>query len=148
MEHASVKIMEMDHLQFLLDSEKWYNQGHLSPILDMMDMWGPCRNGGVKLGFFKDKKAWRAWFQAACKVVIDWEGFDDWNWEGFTDIRNMGINKLDVVDFCRLIICLLTFFIKTFVTRLSYYPSPMLCPPILAGHCCAKHGRKFATGLF
>ena len=77
---------------------------------------------------------------------MDWEAFDEWDWEGFTDIRNMGINKLTLNNFARLTVRILTFFINTFVTQLGYYPSPMLCPPILTGHQCAIH-KKFATGL-
>ena len=63
------------------------------------------------------------------------------------DIRNMGINKLTLNDFTRLTVHILTFFIYTFVTHLSYYPSPMLCPPILAGPHCTIHKKKFASGL-
>ena len=113
----------------------------------MTDMWGPCREGGVKSGFFEDKKAWRLWLQAAREVVMDWEAFNKWDWEGFMDVRNMGINKLTLNNFARLTVCILTFFIYTFVTRLGYYPSPMLCPPILAGPHCAIHKKKFASGL-
>jgi len=56
MDHVSAEIKEMDRLQFGLDYER-RNQGRLSPILDMMDMWGPIRDGGVNSGFFADKKA-------------------------------------------------------------------------------------------
>ena len=73
----------------------------------------------VKLGFFKDKKAWRLWLQAAREVVMDWEAFDEWNWEGFMDVRNMGINKLTLNNFARLTVYILTFFIYTFITRLG-----------------------------
>ena len=79
---------------------------------------------------------------------MDWKGFDDWDWRGFTDVRNMRINKLSVEDFLRLTLHVLIFFIKSFVTRLGYYPSPMLCPPILADQRCTQHKKKFATGLF
>ena len=147
MHHASAEIKEMDHLQFGLDYKKRY-QARLPAILTMTNMWGFAKDGGVKSAFFEDKKAWRAWLQAARKVVMEWEGFDDWDWEGFTDVRNMKIDRLKVSDFRRLTLRLLAFFIKTFVTRLGYYPSPMLHPPILAGHYCINHKRKFATGLF
>jgi len=63
---------------------------------------------------------------------MEWEGFDEWDWDRFTDVRNMGINKLPQKDFYKLTICLLTFFIRTFVTHLGYYPSPMLNPLVLA----------------
>ena len=147
MNHASAKIKEMDHLQFPSDFKKQWDQGHLNSILSMTDMWGPCREGGVKLAFFEDKKAWRLWLWVVHEVVMDWEAFDEWDWEGFTDVRNVGINKLTLNDFARLTVCILTFFINTFVTRLGYYPSPMLCPPILAGPHCAIHKKKFTTGL-
>ncbi len=61
MDHMSAKIKEMDQLQFLMDFERQWNQGQLSMILAMMDMWGPIRDGGVNAGFFEDKKAWRVW---------------------------------------------------------------------------------------
>jgi hypothetical protein len=147
MEHAIAEIREMDRLLFGSDYER-QSQGWLSAILDMTDMWGPIRDGGVKLGFFEDKKAWRAWLRAARQVVMEWEGFDEWDWEGFTDIRNMGINSLSMGDFHKLTMCILIFFIKSFVTRLGYYPSPILRPPILANQCCTKHRKKFATSLF
>jgi len=140
MDHASAEIKEMDRLQFPLDFERRWNEGRLSAILDMTDMWGAFRNGGVKSGFFEDKKAWRTWLRAARGVVMDWEGFDDWDWEGFTDVRNIGIHRLTVR--------ILIFFIRSFVTRLGYYPSSMLCPPILANHRCEKHKAKFATGYY
>ena len=147
MRHARAEIDEMDRLQFGSDYAIRI-QGRTSAIYDMTDMWGPARDGGVFPGFFADKKAWRNWLRAAREVVMVWEGFDEWDWDGFTDVRNMGINKLSYEDFRRLSIRVLAFFIKTFFTRLGYYPSPMLCPPILANHRCANHKKKFATGLF
>ncbi len=146
MSHAYAEIKEMDRLQFGSDYTI-RSQGRMSAIHGMTDMWGPIRDGGVISDFFADKKAWRAWLRAAREVVMAWEGFDDWDWEGFTDVRNMGINKLSSGDFRRLSIRVLAFFIKSFVTRLGYYPSPMLCPPILANQRCPKHKKKFATGL-
>jgi len=60
MSQASAEIEEMDRLQFPLDYERRM-QDRWSAITDMMDMWGPIRDGGVNSGFFADKKAWRAW---------------------------------------------------------------------------------------
>ena len=57
MDHASAEIKEMDHLQFPLNFKRQWDQGRLNAILSMTDMWGPCREGGVKSGFFEDKKA-------------------------------------------------------------------------------------------
>jgi len=147
MGHASAEIKEMDRLQFPSDFKRRWDQGRLSSILTMTDIWGPIRDGGVNPRFFEDKKAWRTWLRAAREVVMDWEGFDDWNWAGLTDVRNMGINTLAPKEFHTFTVRILIFFINTFVTRLGYYPSSMLCPPILAGHHCTIHRKKFATGL-
>jgi len=49
--------------------------------------------------FFVDKKVWRAWLQAVYEVVMAWDGFDNWDWDGFTDIRTLGINRLSSGDF-------------------------------------------------
>jgi hypothetical protein len=114
----------------------------------MTDMWGPCRDGRVKSGFFEDRKAWRAWLEAAHEVVMDWEEFDEWDWDSITDIRIFRINNLEAEVFFKLAVRILAFFIHSFITRLGYYPSPMLCPPILAGPQCAKHRKKSATGPF
>ena len=147
MYQASAEIREMDLLQFPL-GDKRRSQGRWSAISDMTDMWGPIRNGGVLSEFFADKKAWKTWLRAARDVVMEWEGFDEWDWEGLTDVRNMGINKLSAGDFYKLTMRILIFFINSFVTRLGYYPSPILCPPILASQRCPKHKKKFATGFF
>ena len=147
MEQASAEIREMDHLQFSVDYERRM-QGRQSHVLTMTDMWGPCRNGGVNSGFFVDKKAWRAWVRATREVVMAWDGFDDWDWDGLTNVRTLGINNLDCRDFEKLSLRILTFFIHTFITRLGYYPSAILHPPVLASHYCALHPKKFGTGLF
>ena len=148
MNHATAEIREMDHLQFPLDYRRWWEQGCLSPVRAMTDMWGPCRDGRVKSGFFEDRKAWRAWLEAAHEVVMDWEEFDEWDWDSITDIRIFRINNLEAEVFFKLAVRILAFFIHSFITRLGYYPSPMLCPPILAGPQCAKHRKKSATGPF
>jgi hypothetical protein len=77
MDHVTAEIQEMDRLQFPLDFERRWNLGRCSASHDMTDMWGPCRDGGVQPNFFADKKAWRAWLEAARTIVMDWEGFDD-----------------------------------------------------------------------
>ena len=147
MEHAVAEIKEMDRLQFGSNFDR-RRQRRMSAIHTMTDIWGPCREGGVFSDFFADKKAWRAWLRAAREVVMEWDGFDEWDWEGFTDVRNVGINKLSFEDFRRLATRVLIFFINSFVTRLGYFPSPMLRPPFLANQRCPKHRKKFATGIF
>jgi len=151
MDHASAEIKEMDCLQFLSlssNAKQLLNQGRISNILTMTDMWGPCRDGGVLPGFFQNPEPWRAWLHAAREVTMVWERFDDWDWDGLKDVRNIELSKLPEKESTTLTVRLLTFFINTFVTRFGYYPSPMLCPPILAAHHCAKHRKEFTTRLF
>ena len=146
LEHASAEIKDMYRIQFPQDFQRRI-QDRLTHILSMTDMWGPCRNGGVNSDFFVDKKAWTVWLRAAREVIMDWEGFDEWDWDGLTNVRTIGIDNMDPSIFFKMSLRILTFFIHTFVTRLGYYPSPMLLPPFLASHHCIIHPRKFATGL-
>ena len=113
-------------------------QDRLTHILSMTDKWGLCRNGGVNSDFFVHKKAWRAWLRAAREVVMDWEGFDEWDWDGLANMRTIGINNMDPSAFFKTSLRILTFFIHTFVTRLGYYilslthvTSPLSCFPLL-----------------
>jgi hypothetical protein len=113
----------------------------------MTDMWNPIREFAVNPLFFVDKKFWRAWLGAVRTVVMYWDGFDDWDWEGFTDVRNIGFNQLSFEDFRSITVRILIFFIRSFVTRLGYFPFPMLCPPTLANPRCTPHRKKFDAGL-
>ena len=114
-DHAVAEIKELDRLQFQSKFQRRY-QDRQSPILIMTDMWGPIRDGGVKSGFFENKKAWRAWLQAAREVVMEWDGFNKWDWGCFRYVRTMGINKLSQEDFYEFAICFLMFYIYLFVT--------------------------------
>jgi hypothetical protein len=147
MEHAAAEIREMDRLQFPLDYKERWMRGRRTAIEDMTDMWNPIRNSAVNSLFFADKKSWRAWLQAVRTVVMDWDSFDDWDWEGFTDVRNMGFKQLSFEDFRSITVRILIFFIRSFVTRLGYFPSPMLCPPTLANQRCTTHRKNFGAGL-
>ncbi|KAN0141541.1 hypothetical protein V8E53_000003 [Lactarius tabidus] len=103
-------------------------------------MWDLSGGSCVNPDFFCNKKVWRSWVWAVCDLVADWDGFDCWNWGHFSNVRNMGINKLLGPDLQKFTIYLLTFYIHTFVQRLGYYPSPLLlCPPTFTGHTCADH---------
>jgi hypothetical protein len=149
LEHATAEIKEMDRLQFPFDFQKrWDHQGRMSAILTMTDMWGPCRDGGVNSRFFVDRTVWKAWLGAAREVVMDWEGFDEWDWDGLADVRYISLDKIAPEVFQKLTHRLLVFFIYTFITRLGYYPSPILHPPLLASHYCIKHPKKFGVGTY
>ena len=111
----------------------------------MVEMWYPC-GGSHDYNFFRNKKVWRNWFQLMCEVVMHWDGFDDLDWGHFSGMWSLGIDVLSEQDFRKLTLQLLIFFIHSFVSRLGYYPSPILHPPILAtvsSLSCAKHRQKF-----
>jgi predicted small metal-binding protein len=149
MNHISAEIREMDLLQFSSFSRKdkiLVNQCRDSPIQDMADIWGPYSGGGVQPHFLVNKKCWVEWLFAVRRVTMEWSGFDTWDWKGLKDVRSIDLGKLSHRDFHTATLCLLTFFINTFISRLGYYPSPMLCPPALATHSCSKHRKSFLAG--
>ena len=144
--HTYEEIKEMEHLQFPTTFEKrWISQRF--EIDQIVEMWDPS-GGGVNTDFFSNKKVWRSWVQVVRNVIAHWDGFDHWNWGHFSNVRNMGINKLSGSNFHRFTVYLLTFFINLFVKCLGYYPSPLLHPPTFAGHTCTSHQKKFGNGHY
>jgi hypothetical protein len=140
-----MRIREMECIQFLGNFEKqWKGQiTTLNQIVEMWDLSGGC----VNADFFCNKKVWRSWVQAICDLILDWDGFERWDWHHFSNIKNMGINKLTGPDLYKFTAHLLMFFIQSFIKHLGYYPSPLLCPPTLAGHTCAGHRKRFGNRL-
>jgi hypothetical protein len=139
--HVYEEIREMERLQFPTTFEKhWKNQSlALNHIVEMWDL----TEGAVNADFFSNKDVWRSWVEAVRGLVADWDGFECWDWRPFSNARNIGIDKLTGSDLHKFTICLLAFFIHSFVTRLGYYPSPLLRPPTLAAHSCVIHAKKF-----
>jgi hypothetical protein len=115
----------------------------VNQIVEMWDLSG----GSTNSTFFCNKKVWRSWVWAVCDLIADWDGFEHWDWGHFSNVKNMGINKLPGPNFHKFTICLLVFFIHTFIRCLGHYPSPLLHPPTLTGHTCADHCQKFGNGL-
>ncbi|KAH9024436.1 hypothetical protein EDB83DRAFT_2527143 [Lactarius deliciosus] len=140
------EIREIKRLQFPTTFEKrWRSQYlELNQILEMWDLSGGC---SVDPKFFR-KKVWRSWVQAVRDLVVDWDGFEQWDWGGFSKVRTMEIDNLSGSDLHKFTIRLLTFFIHSFVTHLGYYPSPLLLPPSLAAHSCADHAKSFGNAHF
>jgi hypothetical protein len=145
--HVYEEIKEMVRLQFPTDFEKRWRYRTLE-LNQIVEMWDPS-GSGVNSDFFCNKKVWRSWVRAVRDLVADWDGFDRWNWGPFSNVRNMGINKLLGPDLRKFTVCLLAFFIHSFVQRLGYYPSPLLLrPPTFAGHTCTVHRKKFGYGHY
>jgi hypothetical protein len=103
-------------------------------------MWDLSGGSCVNSEFFCNKKVWRGWVWAVCDLVVDWDGFDHWNWGNFLNVRTMGINKLSGPDLQKFTAYLLVFYIHSFVQHLGYYPLPLLLhPPTFMGHTCTDH---------
>ncbi|KAH9161037.1 hypothetical protein EDB89DRAFT_2032599 [Lactarius sanguifluus] len=124
------EIREIERLQFPTTFEKRWRSQYLE-LNQILEMWDP--SGGCS-------KVWRSWVQAVRDLVVDWDGFEQ--------VRTMEIDNLSGSDFHKFTIRLLAFFIHSFVTRLGYYPSPLLCPPTLAAHSCADHAKSFGNARF
>jgi hypothetical protein len=140
--HLYEEIREMERVQFPVTFEKrWKNNQNL--VNAIVELWDPSSGGAPNSAFFCNKKAWRNWVRSLRDLVADWDGFERWDWAHFSDVRNMGINRLQGPEFRRFTVRLLAFFIHSFVQRLGYYPSSLLCPSIIAGHTCALHHKKF-----
>ena len=146
--HVYEEIKEMVHLQFPTNFEKQWRHQTLE-VNQIVEMWDPSGGSCVNTNFFCNKKVWRSWVWAVCDLVADWDSFDDWNWGQFSDVRNMGINKLLGPDLEKFSVYLLVFFIHSYFKHLGYYLSPLQChPPTFAGHTCTAHWKKFGYGLY
>ncbi|KAH9028308.1 hypothetical protein EDB85DRAFT_1892600 [Lactarius pseudohatsudake] len=141
------EIREIKRLQFPTTFEKRWRSQYLE-LNQILEMWDPSGGCSVNPKFFRKKKVWRSWVQAVRDLVVDWDGFEQWDWGGFSKVRMMEINNLSGSDLHKFTIRLLTFFIHSFVTRLGYYPSPLLLPPTLAAHSCADHTKSFGNAHF
>ena len=139
----------MEHLQFKATSEKhtfekqWIHKENW--VVHISEMWDPI-HGDTDCRFFRNKKAWRIWLFSLHEVVMEWDGFDSWDWGGFSDVKTLNIDSLLGPDFRRLAIRLLAMYVHSFITRLGFYPSPLLRRPLLAVPSCQEHRRKFGHG--
>ncbi|KAH9168593.1 hypothetical protein EDB89DRAFT_1990759 [Lactarius sanguifluus] len=114
----------------------------------ILEMWDPSGGCSVDPKFFCNKKVWRSWVQAVCDLVVDWDGFEQWDWGGFSKVRTLEIDNLSGSDCHKFTIRLLMFFIHSFVTRLGDYLLPLLRPPTLAAHSCTDHAKSFGNACF
>ncbi|KAF8262933.1 hypothetical protein EI94DRAFT_639978 [Lactarius quietus] len=142
--HVHEEIREMERIQFPANFEKRW-KGQLLTLHQIVEMWD--RSGGGVNSDFSCNKDWRNWVRAVRDLIADWDGFERWDWGQFSNVRNMGINNLAAPEFYKFTVCLLAFFIQSFVRHLGYYPSPLLRPPTLAGPTCVDHRKKFGNGL-
>jgi hypothetical protein len=143
--HVNEEIKAMECLQFEDTFESRWRCQEMS-VNHLVEMWDPSA-GCTDFKFFNNKKLWRDWLRTVRNVVQDWDSFNDWNWGGTSNVKTLGINMLPHQDFQRLSVCLLAFYIHSFVSRLGFYPSALLLPPILAVPLCHVHCRKFGCGV-
>ncbi|KAH8993550.1 hypothetical protein EDB86DRAFT_3078589 [Lactarius hatsudake] len=102
---------------------------------------------------FHDNERWVAWAFGLRDIVMEWDGFDRWDWDGLPDVESL--KSLSMLSICsydlrKLIIRLLAFLIHSFVTRLGYYLSPLRYPSTLNTHSCddLDHRTKFGADFF
>ena len=67
--------------------------GKKSPVLPGQPVISCFADDQPRL-FSCNKKVWRSWVQAVHNLVAYWAGFDYWSWGQFSNMTNMGINKL------------------------------------------------------
>jgi hypothetical protein len=139
--HMYEEIREMEAFLFPTTfKQRW--EEHKPEVKKIVEMWDPS-GGNVNPEFFCNKKVWRSWVRAVRDVVVDWSGFEEWDWDGFSNMRTMRIANLSGLDCQRFTIHLLAFFIHSFITHLGYFPSLLLCPPRYGAHSCRDHTHKF-----
>ena len=143
--HVHEEIKAMECLQFGETFDKRWRRQEIS-VNHLIEIWDPTA-GCTDFKFFINKKLWRDWLRTVRDVVQDWDGFDSWNWGGIPNVKTLGINSLSLHDFHRLSVCLLSFYIHSFVSRLGFFPSPLLHPPILAVPSCHAHHQRFGSGF-
>ncbi len=144
--HVYEEIREMERLQFPTDFKKRWRSLFLE-LNQIVEMWDPSGGAEVNPRFFSND-VWKSWVLAVRNVVADWDGFEQWDWGNFSKARTMEIDNLSELGFRKFTVCLLAFFIHSFVTRLGYYPSSLLLPPTLAAHSCIDHAKKFGYAHF
>ncbi len=143
--HVYEEVKAMERLQFKATFEKqWRHKENW--VIHIAEMWDSV-GGATDFEFFHNKKVWRIWLFSLREVVMDWDGFDSWDWDGISDVETLNINSLLGPVFRRLTVRLLAFYIDSFVSRLGFYPSPLLHPPVLAVPSCQEHRRKFGHGF-
>ena len=143
--HVYEEIKEMERFQFPANFKKRWKDKLLT-LNVIEEMWDPS-GGSANSTFFHNKKVWRSWVRAVRDLIADWDGFEHWDWGNFSNVKTMGLNKLERPEFFRFTVRLLAFFIQSFVQRLGYYPSAQLHTPIFAGHTCTNHRKKFGHGV-
>jgi hypothetical protein len=143
--HVHEEIKAMECLQFGETFNKRWRHQEIS-VNHLIEIWDPTA-GCTDFKFFINKKLWRDWLRTVCDVVQDWDGFDSWDWGGISNVKTLGINSLSLQDFHRLSVCLLSFYIHSFVSRLGFFPSPLLHPLILTVPSCHAHHRRFGSGF-
>jgi hypothetical protein len=135
----------MEHLQFEDTFVSQWRRQEIS-VNHLVKMWDPSA-GFTDFKFFNNKKLWRDWLQTVHDVIQDWDGSNDWNWGGTSNVKTLSINTLPHQDFQRLSVHLLAFYIHSFISHLGFYPSALLHPPILTVPSCHVHHQKFGHGV-
>ncbi|KAH9035442.1 hypothetical protein EDB83DRAFT_2318742 [Lactarius deliciosus] len=86
--HVFEEVKEMERIQFPATFEKRW-RGQEMYVYMIVEMWDSS-GGNTNFKFFENKKVWRNWLWAVCEVVMGWDGFDGWDWGGFSNVLATG----------------------------------------------------------
>lgn len=143
--HIYEEVKQMERVLFPTTFEKrWELQADIAA--QIAEWWTIYRDKATRCDFSLDNEAWTQCVRVFRDVVKDWDGFNKWDWGTFSEPERVVIRDLSTQDFRRFAVCLFAFYVHSFVTRLGFYPSPFLRPPVLGRHSCADHRKKFAEG--
>jgi hypothetical protein len=139
--HIHEEVKQIERILFPATFEKrWEHQADF--VFQIAELWTIFWDKSTRSDFSRENDAWTTCVRAFRDIVKDWDGFDRWDWGTFSDPKRVDVTELSMQDFHRFTVCLFAFFIHAFVTRLGFYPSPLLRPPVLSRHCCSDHRTK------
>ncbi|KAH8978713.1 hypothetical protein EDB92DRAFT_1987125 [Lactarius akahatsu] len=78
------EIREIECLQFLTTFEKRWRSQYLE-LNQILEMWDPSGGCSVDPKFFH-KKVWRSWVWVVRDLIVNWDGFEQWDWGGFSKL--------------------------------------------------------------
>ncbi|KAH9013792.1 hypothetical protein EDB83DRAFT_2321613 [Lactarius deliciosus] len=90
--YEEVKAMECFRFKATSSFEKrWIQQENW--VYHIAEMWDAV-GGATDFKFFHNKKMWRLWLFSLHEVVMDWDGFDSWDWDGISNVKTLNIDSL------------------------------------------------------
>ncbi|KAH8978680.1 hypothetical protein EDB83DRAFT_2537509 [Lactarius deliciosus] len=92
--HVYEEVKAMERFRFKATSsfeKRWIQQENW--VYHIAEMWDAV-GGATDFEFFHNKKMWRLWLFSLREVVMDWDGFDSWDWDGISNVKTLNIDLL------------------------------------------------------